>query len=76
MKIGIRGGDAAFTNDILTFSKGRATTTLKTGKRTGTAVIYLGDTGLGKIIGDSFTISPGVPTSLTLTSPELFYAKI
>lgn len=58
VKIGIRGGNAKLSSQTLTFVKGRATTTLQTGNRTGTAVIYLQDTGLGKIIGESFAIAP------------------
>ncbi len=58
VKIGVRGGNAKLSSQTLTFVKGRAATTLQTGTKTGTAVIYLQDTGLGKIIGDSFAIAP------------------
>lgn len=75
LPVAIRSGDAKLSHDILTFSGGRATTTLKTGTRTGTASVYLRDTGLGKIVGESFTILPGAPTSITLTSPEVIHAK-
>ena len=46
VKVGVRGGDAKINQENLTFSKGRASTILTTGTRTGSAVIYLKDTGL------------------------------
>ncbi len=75
VKIGIRGGDAKLSQDTLIFSGGKASTTIKTGTRTGNAVLYLRDTGLGKVVGDSLTILPGTPTSLALASPEILHAK-
>lgn len=75
VKIGIHGGNATLKENTLTFSHGQASTTLKTGTRTGTASIYLPDAGLGKIVGDSFTILPGTPITLSLRSPEILYAK-
>lgn len=46
VKIGVRGGDAKINQENLTFSKGRASTLMTTGTRTGIAAIYLKDTGL------------------------------
>lgn len=58
VKIGIRGGNAQLRDNTLTFAGGRASTTLKTGTRTGSVSIYLQEAGLGKIVGESFTILP------------------
>lgn len=75
VQIGVRGGDSTLSDNILNFTKGRATTILRTGTKTGTASLYVQNSGLGKIVGESFTILPGSPANITLSSPEILYAR-
>lgn len=37
--------------------------------------LYIKNSGLGQIVGDSFNILPGTPTQISLSSPETLYAR-
>lgn len=75
IKIGIRGGDATLSQEILSFQWGRATTTLKTGTKPATISFYMKETGLGKIVGESLQVLPWEPARMTLASPETLFAR-
>ncbi len=75
IKIGLRGGDATLSPESLIFKNGRATASIKTGTKPATVSLYMKETGLGKIVGESFEILSGTPARISLTSPETLFAR-
>lgn len=75
IKIGLRGGDATLSPESLIFKNGRATASIKTGTKPATVSLYMKETGLGKIVGESFDVLPGTPARISLTSPETLFAR-
>lgn len=76
LRIAVQGGDATLAPEMLTFVGGKSTAVLKTGKKPAIASFYTRDAGLGKTIGRSFTILPGEPVRIALTSPETLFAQV
>lgn len=75
LRIAVQGGNATLKTELVTFVWGKATALLKTGTKPAVASFYTRDSGLGKTIGQSFTILSGEPVRIALTSPETLFAQ-